>query len=133
MMKNVTDKDAGFGLLEALVALVVVALALSALCQAIGNAYRASARTKSYAASIIAAQSQLSRLGIDEPLQSGSFAGTYSNNVRWRMTVTPLDKQVSDDAAPPDSRAYWVSLEVVDRRGKDVFVLQTAKMPGRLP
>jgi hypothetical protein len=101
--------------------------------ETIGEAYRASQRSKSYAASIIAARSQLDRVGMDDPLQSGSFTGTYSNKARWRMTVTPLDKKGPKGAQPPNSAAYWISLEVLDRRGKDLFVLETAKVAGGSP
>lgn len=132
-MSRADGKDAGFGLLEALVALVIVALALSTFWATIGGAYRASQRAKSYAASIIAARSQLDRMGMDDPLQSGTFTGTYPNRVHWRMTVTPLDKQGPEGAQPPNSPAYWISLEVLDRQGKDLFVLETAKVAGGMP
>lgn len=48
-MNRADGKDAGFGLLEALVALVIVALALSTFWATMGGAYRASQRAKSYA------------------------------------------------------------------------------------
>ena len=132
-MSDANGKDAGFGLFEAIVALVIVALALSAFWGTIGEAYRASQRTKSYAASVIAARSQLDRIGMDDPLQSGSFTGTYSNRARWRMTVTPINKQGAEGATPSGSLAYWISLEVLDRQGKDLFVLETAKVAGVNP
>ena len=51
------------------------------------------------------------------------------------MTVTSLDKKGSggQEIVPTALPAYWVALEVLDRRGKDVFVLETAKVAGTMP
>lgn len=124
--------DGGFALFEALIALVIVSVGMAAFYFAIGGSYRGQARVKGYAATVEQARSQLDAMGIDAPLEAGTFSGTYPGGARWRATVTALDKPGTTYAALRPA-AFWVVLEVFDRRGVAVLQLQTAKIGGAMP
>jgi hypothetical protein len=87
---------------------------------------------KGYAATVEQARSQLDQMGTDAPLEEGTFSGTYPGGARWRATVTALDKPGTADLLLKPA-AYWVILEVFDRRGVPVLQLETAKMGGAMP
>ncbi|MFA5949769.1 MAG: type II secretion system protein [Hyphomicrobium sp.] len=126
--------DAGFTLFEVIAALVIVSVGLAAFCLAIGGAYRTVAQLKRYTSSLVAARSQLDAAGIAFPLESGTTEGTYPDGSRWRMIVTPLGtEQTAGTQAAGREPAYWLALEVLDRRGRQVFKLQTAKIGGAMP
>lgn len=124
--------DGGFALFESLIALVIVSVGMAAFYLAIGGSYRGQARVKGYAAIVEQARSQLDRMGVDAPLEEGTFSGTYPGGAQWRATVTALDKPVTADPLLKPG-AYWVLLEVFDRRGVGVLQLETAKMGGAMP
>ena len=126
------NSDGGFALFETLVALVIVSVGMAAFYFAIGGSYRGQARVRGYAATVEQARSQLDQMGTDTPLEAGTFSGTYPGGAQWRATVTALDKPGTTDPVlkPP---AFWVILEVFDRRGVPVMQLQTAKIGGAMP
>jgi type II secretory pathway pseudopilin PulG len=125
-------RDGGFALFEALIALVIVSVGMTAFYLAIGGSYRGQARVKGFAATVEQARSQLDRMGTDAPLEEGTASGTYPGGAQWRATVTALDKPGTVDPLLRPA-AYWVRLEVFDRRGVAVLQLETAKMGGAMP
>lgn len=132
MRGGALPRDDGFALFEALIALVIVSVGMAAFYFAIGGSYRGQARVKGYAATLEQARSQLDGMGTDAPLEAGTFSGTYPGGLSWRTTVTALDNPAASDTRLK-SPAFWVVLEVFDRRGISVVRLQTAKIGGAMP
>ena len=118
--------EAGFGLLEAIVALAIISFALPALYQAMSGAYRAESRLKVHEAALALARSQLDAVGSNGTIQAGEFSGNYSNGLPWRMTISPLSNKVN--AGISGARPYWIVLEAYDRGGARLINLQTAKL-----
>lgn len=120
------SSEAGFGLLEAIVALAIISFALPALYKAMSGAYRAESRLKIHEAALALARSQLDTVGSDGTIQSGTFSGTYNNGLPWRMTISPLSNKAG--AGISSARPYWVVVEAFDRSGARLVNLQTAKL-----
>lgn len=120
------QSDAGFTLMEVIVALVVVSLGIAAYTMSQRNAYRAAARVKNFETTVAAARSHLENVGKDSSLSGGEFDGTYGNLTRWHLTVTALP-DAKGNPLEPHASAYWIALDVSDRGGKHLFKLQTAR------
>ena len=133
--------EAGFSLVEVIVALAIVALGLAAFSRAISGSYRAAQRTKLQEIAISHAQSHLDLLGVDEPLAGGQTAGKYSDNMPWRLTIAALtsgNRNRDDPDADPaqsrpaeqgdNARPFWVVLETFDLQGVALVKLETAKV-----
>ena len=130
-MSRGDTREAGSGIIEAIVALAIIAIGLSAFCKAAGDAYRAAARIKIHGNALALTRSHLDRLGQDGPLQDGVVSGHFSKDMPWHLTVSAL----SPGAGAPNaaSRSYWLVLETFDRRGVSLVRLETAKLVWEAP
>jgi general secretion pathway protein I len=95
-------RDAGFTLIETVVALAILGLGLAVLFRVFGDALDRDfqSATKAQAASL--AQSLEARLGLDLPIASGSSSGTFDNGYRWQLDISPYG-DAQDRAAWPMS------------------------------
>ena len=130
-MNRPKTSDAGFGLVEAIVALAIASLALTALYRSLAGAFRAAARVQIHEAALVLARSHFDSLGSDGVLQVGKFSGSYVNGLQWRLNVSALATRTSRVGGP--DRPYWLVLEVFDRGGAVLLDLETAKMAGEAP
>ncbi len=124
--------DDGSGIIEAIVALIVIAVGLSAFCQAAGNAYRTAGRLKLHSAALAVTRAHLDLLAKDgDVLQEGKTSGRYPNDLPWRLTVASLAPSLEN--AGSQVRPYWITLETFDRRGMSLVKLETAKLIREAP
>ena len=116
-------RDAGFTLVEVLVAFTIVTIVLAALYQAIAGAYRGYARAQVREQTLALARAQLEAVGIEGPLQSGESTGTYATGVVWHLTVEPAE------TSSYKGRAFRILLEALDHRGgQPLLRLETFKL-----
>jgi general secretion pathway protein I len=101
--RNNPASEAGFSLLEAIVACAILALALGAVFGAGRNALKAATGTSRHTEAILEARSLLDRLGADFPLSEGTFEGLSESGRAYRLTVSQV----------PDARA---TLKIYDAR-----------------
>jgi general secretion pathway protein I len=118
----VRRRDAGFTLVEVIVAFAIVTLVLAALYQAIAGAYRGYARVQVREQTLALARAQLDAVGVEGPLQPGETTGTYATGVVWRLAVEPVE------TAAPRGRAFRILLEARDSGGKPFLRLETFKL-----
>jgi general secretion pathway protein I len=105
--------QAGFSLLEILVAFAVLALTLGVLLRIFGGAGRIAATADEYSRSIVVAESLLATVGIETPLQPGETHGEIDETYRWTLQVDPypMDESLLGGASLA-FRPYWVRLSV---------------------
>ena len=77
----------GFTLLEVLVALVIFALAFGVLAQIMQTGLRQSAVARSLAAATLLARSELTRVGVEVPLQVGRAEGETEDGMGWHTDI----------------------------------------------
>lgn len=130
-------RDEGFSLIEAVVALAIVGLAMTAFYRAVGGSYGMQARVTLLSSSVELAQSHLDGIGVVTPLAPGTWEGVYNTGFSWHLEIAPVGKggegKASLDGGAPVPSAYWVVLRVKDRRGHTVLQLETARVTGSLP
>ncbi|MEA2907876.1 MAG: ral secretion pathway protein [Alphaproteobacteria bacterium] len=101
--------DAGFTLIEVLVALAVIAVVLTAIGSLVAASARGTRSIDAHLALVETARAIETGLPSREDLKTGSFSGELAGH-RWRVDVQPF-------AANVDSRtpSQWIPLTVVIR------------------
>jgi len=101
-----TNREAGFSLLETIIALVILSLSLAALFEAYGDGLRAITAGNRHGEARLLAQSLLAE--VDDKVAPGNRQGR-SNGLAWRLEITPA----TGDLASKDAKAKWALYEVV--------------------
>jgi type II secretory pathway pseudopilin PulG len=115
-------RDAGFILVEVVVAFAIVTIILAALYQSVAGAYRGYARVQVREQTLALARAHLEAVGIEAPLDPGESTGTYATGVAWHLTVEPVE------TASYKGRAFRVLLQALDPRGQPLVRLETFKL-----
>jgi len=102
------DSVAGFTLIEVLVALSIVALALSSIGALIASAGRGSRSIEAHLRSVQAARSLMTAMPNRDQMVPGTLTGTAADQ-RWRLDVSPF----AVDRPAPQSKGSWVPQLVV--------------------
>jgi general secretion pathway protein I len=110
--------QAGFSLLEVLVAFVIVALVVTALFRLFGGALDNAAAADEWTRALLVAQSRLALAAAADPLRETTDAGTVEDGkITWRSTVaayvppdTSPDLERASDLMP--TRIYRISVDV---------------------
>jgi general secretion pathway protein I len=91
--------EAGFTLLEVLVALVIASLALGALFLAAGTGLRTAALSGHYAQAVSRAKSHLAAVGVGTPLMAINQTGEDGGGFRWRLSIRPEATATLDNSS----------------------------------
>jgi len=89
-MRIPDGRQAGFTLLEALIALTILAGATAALMMLIATNRRAQAEAHADISAAIEARTILARIGRDLPLKVGTLSGVFGDGGSWSVQVTPF-------------------------------------------
>ena len=81
--------QAGFSLLEILVAFSILALSLGVLLEIFSTALRGVALSEHYSKAALLAESRLADVGADIALESGSFGSGEEEGYRWEVSISP--------------------------------------------
>lgn len=114
--------EAGFMLIEALVAFAIVALVLASIYHAIAEAYRGEARAQVREQALAQARAHLETIGVEQQLAPGETSGTYASGVAWRLAVAPVNTLAYK------GRAFRIVLEPLDENGQPMLRLETFKL-----
>ena len=129
-------RHAGDSLLEVLVAFALLAGALTILLAALSTASRQVRLGEDAGRARLHAQSLLTTLGVDQPLQAGSQSGEWEQGrYRWQLQIQPWEGAAGPQAAV-DAALLQVQLQVRwgDRDAEQLRV-QTLRLapPGAAP
>lgn len=119
------DDEAGFTLIEVLVAFAIVSLCLASLYSALAGHSRQVTVTDMHRQTLAYARTHLDSFGESLSVQDSPMTGRYPNGTLWRLSVRAISIGGATDAA---ARPFFVALEVFDRSGRSVIVLNSIKM-----
>ena len=119
-------RDAGFTVLEVLVALVILTLSLIALHRALGTAYSAARRVTLQDEAMAVGQSQLARIGNDLPVRPIALQGTLSHGSTWSLAV----KEIAPASPTRLLRRFSVTYVAQDPSGTPLLQLRTFRIVG---
>lgn len=89
----------GFTLVEVIVAVVIAAVALSALAGVFGGGARAAAAASELTRANAYAESLLASAGVEKPLADGTESGSTADGLRWTMTVADESTEGDDSGS----------------------------------
>jgi type II secretory pathway pseudopilin PulG len=109
------DAQAGFALLEFLVAFTILTTFLAAMLSALTVAIRGDHQAAFLTLGTELAKAKLAAAGVDYPLQVGVVTGTFENGYRWRAQVRT--QGVITAAGGRALAGYGLEVTVSDPRG----------------
>ena len=102
----------GFSLVEILVAFMILAMSLTVIFRIFSGGMRNVALAEDYAQAVLVAQSQLSTIGISEPLERGVTTGELGSRFRWQREVERYLPWEQDKELTKPMLAYRVTVNV---------------------
>ena len=102
----------GFSLIEILVAFMILAMSLAVIFRIFSGGMRNVALSEDYAQAMLVAQSQLSTVGVSEPLERGVTAGEWDSRFRWEREVESYLPWEEDKELTTPILAYRVTVNV---------------------
>jgi general secretion pathway protein I len=126
--KAATGPEAGFTLIEALVAFTILALAMGALLQAFATGLRSLSTAEAYATAAMQARSKLAELGTLEPVEAGVQEGEFDNGSTWRLAVEPYEVESSSGTRLGGNLALYRVEATVTWQGERAVSLTTLRL-----
>lgn len=113
---DMRTREAGFTLVEALVAMAVFTLVVSAVYQGFTSSWRGLRRAESADLALSVAEARLASTGIETPLEASQQSGVSPEGIRWTADINPyVPPSIASDAATAQRSAvagYWVTVTV---------------------
>lgn len=125
MMDN---NDAGFSLVEVLVALAISALLMAVAYRGLSLGTRGIQTSDVEARLLEVAKTELARAGVETPLTEGEQSGR-NGKIDWIVSMRPYHAPADALSAFGHPRAYWVEVEA-RTRGRPPKRLMTLKLDG---
>lgn len=100
-------RQGGFSLLEVVVAFAILALSLGILIQVFSRALNATALSGDYSRAATLAEARLNAIGVDIPLEPGSYTSDPEDGLSWKVFIEPYAPD--DDAWEPMFDAFLVT------------------------
>jgi general secretion pathway protein I len=102
----------GFSLIEVLVAFMILAMSLTVIYRIFSGGLRNVALSEDYARAVLVAESQLSAIGITEPLERGVISGDWGERFRWERIVENYQPWEQDKQLTAKLLAYRITVNV---------------------
>lgn len=102
----------GFTLIEILVAFMILAMSLTVIFRIFSGGLRNVALSEDYARAVLVAESQLSAIGVSEPLVRGVSSGEWGKRFRWQRVVEHYQPWQQDKELTAAVLAYRVTVSV---------------------
>jgi len=87
----------GFSLIEALVALVITGLALSAIAGVLGNGLMGHQASEEAATALTLAEGRIALAGAGDALRPGRSTGVFAGRYSWELTIAQYDDRQDPD------------------------------------
>jgi general secretion pathway protein I len=115
----------GFTLLEIMVAVAIVAIALSAVYKLYSQAFAMNQSSRFYNTAILLAETKLAELSALPPKDLGSDAGSFEDahaDYSWEVTVTPVE---AESIALSEQALHQIDIVISHEGQGESFSLRT--------
>ncbi|MGJ5176505.1 type IV pilus modification PilV family protein [Bradyrhizobium oligotrophicum] len=130
-MTSAADDEAGFTLVEVIVALAMLSLGLTLVMGLLSTGLSRTGMAERLAGAVSLAQSVMAQVGSVIPLRADIRDGTEANGYQWHLAIQPYRPAQSGDARPVE--LYQVSVQVGWQQGQDPrsYALSTLRIGPR--
>jgi len=110
-----TTRQAGFSLLEILVAFTLFAMAMGVLMQIFSRGVNGASVADHYARATMYAESRQANVGVELPLKEGVTSGKFDDGFAWEVMIRPYVDPAPRDAQSLDfEKQYFAQLYEVE-------------------
>ena len=112
--------EAGFSLIEVVVALALLGMALAVLTDSVRTGLASASRSAAIEPPLAVAEAKLAAVGVTEPLATGNTNGAEPSGIRWRVVVEDFNDDGFDGPSadtPGVPRLYRVRVTVTWLQG----------------
>ena len=102
----------GVTLIEVLVAFMILSMSLTVIFTIVSGGLRNVALSVDYARAVLLAESQLSAIGVTEPLQRGVTSGEWGERFHWERVVEHYQPWEQDRELDAPLQGYRVTVRV---------------------
>jgi general secretion pathway protein I len=102
-------RQRGFSLLEVIAAILLLAVAFTALMKVAGSAINLTQNAAEHSEAAMWARGKLDSAFVGEPVTPGSSSGQFNKKFRWQLNVTPWN-QIG--ATPPNALLHLYQLDL---------------------
>jgi len=120
--------EAGFTLVEVIVALAMLSLGLGLLLGLMSSSLRQTANAERMAEASSLVQSLLERIGSQLLVEPGERNGQFTNGYRWRLRVLPYGDATEREEWPVGIYAISTEVEWDDGRERRSVALNTLRL-----
>lgn len=111
-MTSKRQRQAGFSLLEILIAFSILALSLGILLNIFSGGLRRTIVSEEYQKAVTIAQAKISAAGVEFPMDEGQKQGQSLDKFNWSLVIQPLN---TDDVAAASEAMGIQVYEVISR------------------
>jgi len=126
--------DRGFTLIEALVALSILAISLTVLMQLFSGGLKSSRLSDEYTRGVFHAREKMDEILLAQELTAGIIGGEFDDGFKWRAEARPFDIKEAKDVRLP-FRAFNIDVAVTWEAGgrEKRFAISAIKLvrPGK--
>jgi general secretion pathway protein I len=90
------NKQAGFSLLEILIAFTILAFSLSILLNIFSTGANTAVVAEEYTAAVQIAESLIAKTGVETDLKTDESSGVENEKYHWQVSVTPFNLQIEN-------------------------------------
>ena len=135
--RRMRGPESGFTLVEVLAAFIVFTLLFVTLLQILSGSLNNTRRAAAYTEAALWAQSKMAAVGIDPPVEEGTWSGEFNDRYGWEINISSYefndDSSLPADDFPVD--LFYVELAVLwqqdERPRRAVFRTLRSATPER--
>ena len=109
MNRRRAHSQQGFSLLEVIAAILLLAIAFTALMKVAGSSISLTQNAAEHSEAAMYARSLLDSAFVGQPLQPGNTSGRFNAKYRWQLSVTPRNQA---GTVPPDALLHLYQLDL---------------------
>jgi general secretion pathway protein I len=111
-------RQAGYALLEFVVAFTILSVFLATILAALSVALRSDKQAEFAMTAVSIAKSRLAAAGVEFPLRPGTTGSTLDNGYAWRATMRPYAAAVLETGLRIEG--YWIEVTVSSHAGRSL-------------
>jgi len=120
-------REAGFTLLEVIIALAILGVAFALAMELLANGVRSAKASEDYTQAVLLARQKLAEIAATPSLEASADAGEFGGGFRWSSEVQPLPQE-QQEGLPAGLYQVRVRVAWTGRRGEKSLDLYTLRM-----